>query len=385
MNRPARLTPAFIKRVRRPGRYGDGRGGFGLSLLVKEGSKGQTLKLWSQRINTPGKATNIGLGPYPRVSLTAARELALQNRLTAREGRIPYNRLSNSTSFREAAEKVIAINSGSWKPGSRTEHDWRAAFEEHVFPRLGRRPIELITAQELFNLLAPLMREKPAVAKKLRQRISMVMRWAIVQGLRLDDPSAALKGNLPRSKPTEHHKALPHGEVAEAIRMVRGSDVWIGTKLSFEFMILTATRSGEVRGARWEEIDIEARSWTIPPARTKIAREHVIPLSDRAMEILSQARTLGDGEGLIFPSVMGKEQSGVHLTKLLRKLAINAVPHGFRSSFRDWCGETEVPREVAEACLAHQIGGIVEQAYSRSKLLERRRKAMIAWAEYLER
>ena len=181
-------------------------------------------------------------------------------------------------------------------------------------------------------------------------------------------------------------RALSHSEVAAAIEAVRTSAASVATRLAFEFMVLTACRSGEVRLAGWDEIDLEASEWTIPGERMKAQRPHRVPLSGRAMEILGEARTLGGGGGLVFPSAEGRPLSGSTLSTLLRGLRIAAVPHGFRSSFRDWCGEcSSAPREVAEAALAHVVHDKVEAAYARSDLFERRRVLMHDWAEYIHR
>ena len=177
-------------------------------------------------------------------------------------------------------------------------------------------------------------------------------------------------------------KSLPYAEVSDALAKIRESGAHPGTKLCFEFLVLTATRSGEARLATWDEIDFEKKVWTIPPERMKMAREHRIPLSKHAVKLLAKAQKLSDGSGLIFPSITGKPLSDNTLSKLLRDLKIPAVPHGFRSSLRDWAGERSVPREVAEACLAHVVAG-TEGAYFRSDLFELRHQVMQDWADYL--
>ena len=182
------------------------------------------------------------------------------------------------------------------------------------------------------------------------------------------------------------HPALPYAEVADAIARVRASRAWVGTKRCFEFVVLTAARSGEARGAVWEEIDFEARMWTVPAGRMKARREHRVPLSGRAVEVLREAEAdTGGGSGLVFPSRSGKALSDVTLSKLLRELGIAAVPHGFRSSFRDWASErTNAPEAVAEAALAHVAGDQTIVAYARSDLVERKRDRMARWMRYLQ-
>ena len=180
-------------------------------------------------------------------------------------------------------------------------------------------------------------------------------------------------------------RALPHGEVAGAIERIRTSRAWTGAKLAFEFLVLTAARSGEVRGARWDEMDTEAHVWTVPATRIKMKREHRVPLCRRALDILDAARTLDGGDGvLVFPSISGKRLHDITLSGLLKNQKVAAVPHGFRSSFRDWAAEeTDHPREVIEAALAHVVQNKVEGAYARSDLFERRRRLMDEWAAYL--
>ncbi len=205
-------------------------------------------------------------------------------------------------------------------------------------------------------------------------------------GYRTDNPAGdAIAAALPKVSDTpKHFRAVHHSEAGDVIRMVRESQASLSVRLAFEFLVLTAARSGEVRGALWSEFDMETAIWTIPGERMKGAREHRVPLSSRALEILDEARELDDGSGLVFPAPAGgRPTSASTLSELLRELDIGAVPHGFRSTFRDWCSESaQVPREVAEACLAHVVKG-AEGAYARSDLLDRRRKLMDRWAAYL--
>ena len=212
------------------------------------------------------------------------------------------------------------------------------------------------------------------------------MKWAVAQGYRDDNPAGdAISAALPRNGTrVRHHRALPHAEVASALDTVHGSSARPAVKLAFELVVLTACRSGEVRLSRWSEFDVEQRLWTIPGERTKTGRAHRVPLSTGARSVLRRARECGHGEGFVFSGTRpGRPLSDVALSRLLRQLEIGAVPHGFRSSFRDWCSETGVAREVAEACLAHVVKNRVEAAYARSDLLERRREVMEAWSTYL--
>ena len=223
-------------------------------------------------------------------------------------------------------------------------------------------------------------------ARRVRQRISAIMKWAVAQGYRGDNPAGdAIGSALPRvGNRRRHFRSVHHTEAGDAIRAVREAQASLPARLAFEFLVLTAARSGEVPGVTWSEFDMDAATWTIPGERMKGGREHRVPLSNRALAILVEARTLDDGSGLVFPAPAGrKPMSNSALSKLLRELDIDAVPHGFRSTFRDWCSESaRVPREVTEACLAHTVKG-VEGAYARSDLLDLRRKLMERWAAYL--
>ena len=212
------------------------------------------------------------------------------------------------------------------------------------------------------------------------------MKWAVAQGFRADNPAGDMLSQAlgRQADVTRHMRALPHREVAAAIHTVQDSHAGPITKLAFAFLVLTAARSGELRLATWDEIDLEAEVWTISAERMKAQREHRVPLSGRALDILREAQTLADGSGWVFPSPTGKPLSNMTLSKLLKDLGIPAVPHGFRSSFRDWAQEcTNAPRAVMEAALAHANPDKVEAAYARSDLFERRRVLMGQWAAYL--
>ena len=377
-----RLSATFVKTVTRPGRYGDGRGSHGLSLLVKPMMHGGYSRTWSQRLRINGKPTSIGLGSYPIVTLAEARDAALENRRAVARGHDPRNSIPT---LAEASERVLAIHSANWKDSGRSEKIWRARMRDYVLPQLGRKRVDAITSSDVLSVLLPHWPSKRETMRRTKQRLSRIFRWAIAENYRTDDPAGAtLDAALPRNaSSTRHFAALPHGEVAAAIATVWNSEAWPGTKAAFEFLVLTACRSGEVRLSEWREVDLGSGVWTIPAGRTKTQREHKVPLAPRALAVLDEARQLSDGEGLIFPSPTGRPLSDATLSKLVRTQGIQAVPHGFRSSFRDWCGETGQPREVAEACLAHTVKSKVEAAYARSDLLNRRRILMRAWADYL--
>lgn len=266
---------------------------------------------------------------------------------------------------------------------ARSAEIWRSSLSTYAYPKLGRLTVDKITTAHVLSALMPIWNEKRETARRVRQRIGTVMKWAISEGHRDDNPAGdAIAQALPRnSAPKVHHRGLPQGEVGEALAIVRASGEWWATKAAFEFLGLTASRSGEVRGARWDEIDGDV--WTVPAERMKAGRPHCVPLSTRALEVLSEARAYEDGSGLVFPSMRGNVLSNMTLSKLVKELGIQAVPHGFRSSFRDWCGETGAAREVAEAPLAHTIENKAEVAYARSDLFNRRRALMQDWTDYV--
>ena len=277
----------------------------------------------------------------------------------------------------EAAARVLEQKRPGWRSGKHP-NDWISSLRADAFPELGHRPVGEITTADSLAVLTPIWHGKHVTARRVRQRIGAVMKWAVAMGLRPDNPAGdVLDQALGRQRVVvQHMRALPHSEVAGAIEAVRTSGAALATRLAFEFMVLTACRSAEVRLAGWDEIDLEAGEWIIPGERMKAQRPHRVPLSGGAMEILGEARTLGGG-GLVFPSSEGRPLSGSTLSTLVRGLRIGAVPHGFRSSFRDWCGEcSTAPREVAEAVLAHMVPDKVEAAYARSDLSERRRVPM---------
>ncbi len=387
-SRPYRLSARFVATVREPGRYGDGRGSGGLSLLVKRTARGHLAKSWAQRIQVDGRPRNLGLGVWPHVSLAAARQQCALNLVARGRGERVTGRRQIVPTFEEAAETVLAIHATGWKRGSKSETDWRWTLRTYAMPKLGRRPVDRISTADVMAVLVPIWNEKRVTARKVRQRIGAVMRWAVAQGYREDNPAGeAIGAALPRKGVRPRHlAALPYRKVAAAIATVRGSGANPATVLAFEFMVLTASRSGEVRGARWEEMNLEEREWRVPAERMKTNREHRVPLSTRALEVLGEAEALAGGSGLVFPSATGRVHSRAAISKMVRQLGIGAVPHGFRSSFRDWAAEcTDAPGEVCELALAHVNTNATEAAYRRTDLFERRRALMEQWAAFLDR
>ena len=285
--------------------------------------------------------------------------------------------------FADAAERVWNDRRPGWR-NPRHAHDWKASMARYVTPRIGRMAVCDVATADVLAILTPIWHVRPETARRVRQRISAVLAWAVVMEFRTDNPCDRVGAVLgPQRAVVQHLRAVPHGEVASAIEAVWASRAMPAAKLAFEFLVLTAARSGEVRGAEWDEVDLAASVWTIPGTRMKMRRAHRVPLSTRAVQVLEAARAL-DGGRLVFPGARGARLDDVTLSKLLRDLRIAGVPHGFRSSFRDWAAEeTNHPREVVEAALAHVVPNKVEAAYARSDLFERRRGLMNDWAAYL--
>ena len=342
---------------------------------------------WVQRITIGGRRRELGLGGYPIVSLKDARAQAFANRRLARAGGDPLaekRRRGNLPTFAAAAEQVWE----QLKPGWRNEKyagDWMLGLKRVAFPGLGEKPVTEVTSPDVIDVLRPIWHSSPTTARRIRQRINAVMEWAVAMEYRTDNPCHRIGPVLGRQQENvQHMRALPHHEVASALEATRRSAARRVVKLAFEFLVLTAARSGEVRGAQWSEIDLPERLWTIPAQRMKTNREHRVPLCRWAVETLDRARALSNGSPLVFPTARGKPLKDMALSGLLKDLDIAAVPHGFRSSFRDWASEeTDHPREVVEAALAHVVRNKVEAAYARSDLFERRRRLMDDWAAYL--
>lgn len=382
MNRPNVLSATFVKNVRQPGRYGDGHGGHGLSLLVTQRKNGRLSKRWTQRVRIDGKYTSLGLGVWPAVTLAEARRRAIKNRQILEEGHNP--RSKNAPSFREAAETVIELRIPTWRNGGKSANQWQQSLERYVYPHIGDKSVADINSADVLSILTPHWHHRAETMRRVKQRIGAVLGWAVAAGHRTDNPARGpvIESALPRVNGKKRQRALPHAEVAEALRIVESSGAYRATILATKFVTLTATRSGEARLARWPEMDMKARTWTVPGQRTKSGRPHRVPLSTGAVAILEEARQLWGADGLVFPSVTGRGLSDSTISKLFRELRINCVPHGMRSSFRDWAGETGVPREVCEQALAHVVRG-VEGSYARTDLLELRRPVMESWSQYL--
>lgn len=372
------LTKRFVQNVKEPGTYADARGD-GLLLRVRPGGA----KAWIQRITIKGRRRDLGLGSARFVSLDEAREQAFANMKIARRGGDPRAEERTVPDFAEALESVIALHSPSWRD-KRAPGMWRAAARDYC-KGLSRMPVDGIGPSDVLAILAPLWNAKRRTAERVRTIVAAVFKWSVAQGYRTDDPMMAITAMLPRSGANKnHHRAASHAEIGGALARLRDASGWAPVALALEFVALTATRSGEVRGATWGEIDLEARTWTVPASRMKTNREHRVPLSTRAVEVLEAARPFADESGLIFPSSRGGPLPDNALSRLVHTAGLREAMtvHGLRSSFRDWCAETGKRREDAEAALAHARGE-VEAAYFRSDLFERRRVLMQAWSDFL--
>ena len=343
---------------------------------------------WIQRLLVRGRRRELGLGSLALVPLAEAREKALVNRKLARQGGDPLAEKRRSQAvptFAEAAMRVLEQKRAGWR-NPRHPREWISSLRRLAFPRIGKVPVSEVTSADVLEILTPIWHQQAPTARRVRQRLRAVLEWAVAMEFRMDTPCDRIGPVLgPQQDVTEHMQALPHREVAAVIRTVRTSVAVPAGRLAFEFLVLTAARWGEVRWAEWEEIDRSGRVWTVPARRAKTNRRHRVPLCGRALEILEAAQALGEGAGpLVFTHGGGRPLHDSQLRRLLRELGIAAVPHGFRSSFRDWAGEeTDHPREVIEAALAHVVRNRVEAAYARSDLFERRRLLMDDWARYL--
>ena len=379
-----RLTAAKVKAIKKPGMHGDGNG---LYLRVT----GSGSRSWMQRIVIHGRRRDLGLGGYPAIGLAEARALALANKALVTAGRDPLaeRHRANVPTFREAAKKVYEANLPRWQNGKHTVN-WWGSLELHAFPVIGDVKVDRIRRSDVLAVLEPIWAVRPETARRVRQRVRTVLRWCEAHDYCAGNAAGeALNGALaPMPRLKSHHRALPYREVAEALETVDASDASLAAKLCLRFLVLTAARSGEARGATWDEIDEEAREWRIPAGRMKGGVQHRVPLSSPALAVLEQASPLRDVSGLVFPSPAkpGHPMSDMTLTKVLRTtgLAERATVHGFRSTFRDWAAEcTNAPHAVMELSLAHAVGSSVEQAYARSDLIAKRRELMDQWAAFL--
>ena len=375
-----RLSAAFVRSAP-PGRHCDGNG---LYLYVQPSGA----RSWVQRLVIRGRRRDFGLGSVALVSLAEAREKARANRKLAREGGDPLaerRRARGVPSFAEATRIVLKQKQPGWRSKAHGKY-WLSTLERYAFPRIGKIAVSEVAAADVLEILTPIWHTKKSTAQSVHQRMGSVLEWAVAMEYRTDNPCDRVRPVLgPQNRVVKHMKALPHREVGAAIGKARRTDRMPVARLAFEFLVLTAARWGEVRWAEWSEIDLGEAVWTVPATRMKAKREHRVPLCGRALAILDEARRLGGEDSrLVFTRLNGRPLFEKRLRQLLQKHRIAAVPHGFRSSFRDWAAEeTDHPREVVEAALAHVVQNKVEAAYRRTDLFERRRRLMDDWAAYL--
>lgn len=368
--------------LRKPGRHGDGDG-----LFLQVGTGGSAS--WIVRVQKDGRRRDIGLGSASKISLTVARERAAAARTDIETGVDPVAKRKKAMgipTFRQAAGQFIAEHQKTWRNGKHGKQ-WTTTLERYAYPSIGDTLVSEVETPAVRDLLISIWVEKPETARRVKQRIGAILDWAHAKGYReAEAPMRAIGKGLPRQKKqATHFAAMPYADVPDFIDELRKRQSW--GRLALEAAILTAARSGEIRGATWAEIDLESGLWTIPAERMKAKREHVVPLSQAALSAFKRAAALKTaGHKFVFHgNKRDKPMSDMTLTKVLRDLKQPFTAHGFRSSFRDWVSEeTDFPGDVAEAALAHMVSNKTEAAYRRGKLLDKRRRLMDAWGSYCE-
>jgi integrase len=383
-----KLTAVKVNRLRIPGRYSDGGG---LWLKISEGGG----KSWQFRYTLQHVHRHMGLGPLHSVSLMEARERARQARQLLIDGADPITvkrdhaaslrlEAARAMTFAECAEQFLSVNAGTWK-NDKHRHQWKSTLSTYAFPVFGSLPVQSIDTALVMKVLSPIWQEKRETAERVRGRIHRVLTWATAQQLRSGDNPAEweiLKHLLPNGKKQKaHHPALPYAELPRFISTLR--DKLGVSALALEFCILTAARTSEVIGAKWNEIDLDEKVWTVPAERMKSNRPHRVPLSERALEILKGLNPSDDE--MIFRNGGGRPLSNMAMLELVRGMRPGLTVHGFRSTFSDWCRDrTNYSRDVIEMALAHVIKDKTEAAYRRGDALDKRRRLMTEWARYCE-
>jgi integrase len=386
------LSALAVSKLKDDGRYAVG-GVDGLYLRIAGNSRA-----WVLRIKIGGKRCDVGLGAFPEITMSTARDLAREHRRKVREGVDPIaerrkaraallvERAAAKT-FKECAEAYIAANKAGWKSDKHSKQ-WSATLETYAYPNIGELPVASVSIAHILNILEPIWATKTETASRLRGRIESVLDWAKVRGYRDGENPARWRGHLDKTLPArnkvqkvEHHAALPYAEIGEFMVELRKREGI--TARALEFSILCASRSGEVRNASWAEFDLASKVWTIPADRMKAGKEHRVPLSDDAVALLN-AMPRVTGSEHAFPAPRGGALSDMALTAVLKRMEREGLTqHGFRSSFRDWAGETtSYPREVIEHALAHQLKDKAEAAYQRGDLLTKRALLMKDWAKF---
>jgi integrase len=385
------LTAKKVERAK-PGRYRDAHG---LYLQVRNADN----KSWLLRYERAGRERWLGLGPLHTFSLKEARERARAARQLLQDGIDPIEdrkakaaeralAAAKSMTFRECAEAYIAANEGAWK-NAKHAAQWTATLKAYVYPRIGNLPIADIDTGLVLRCIDPIWRDKTETASRVRGRIESILGWATVRNYRTGDNPARWRGHLEHALPDKgelakvnHHPALPYTEIPAFMALLRQRGGVAARAL--EFTILVCARTGETIGARHSEIDPDARIWVIPASRMKGGREHKVPLSERAVELLKALPTEENNSFVFLGPRAGSGLSNMSMTAVLRRMGRSDITvHGMRSCFKDWCSETtNFPSHVAEMALAHAVGGQVEAAYRRGDLLKKRRQLAEAWARY---
>ncbi|WP_312841046.1 tyrosine-type recombinase/integrase [Delftia tsuruhatensis] len=388
------LGALAVSRLREPGLHAVG-GVSGLYLQVTSSGA----RSWILRATVGGKRRDMGLGGFPDVTLAFAREKAREARSKIEQGLDPIlereralsllrAEQAKSMTFEAACQALIDAKSDEWRnPKHRAQ--WAASLATYAYPTIAKLQVGDVGQAHILSILQPIWKEKTETATRLRGRIEQVLDWARVRGFREGENPARWRGHLDKLLPAPtkiakvvHHKALPIDAMPEFMAQLRQRKGLSARAL--EFLVLTAARSGEVRGATWQEIDMEAAVWTVPAERMKAQKEHRVPLSPQALALLAGMPRV-EGNDLVFPAPRGGQLSDMTLTNLMRRMELEAVPHGMRSTFRDWAAErTHFPREVAEMALAHTIGNAVEAAYRRGDLFTKRAEMMTAWSDFLK-
>jgi integrase len=390
-----RLSHRKVETLKQPGMHNDGGG---LYLQVTGGADGAPRKSWLFRYTVAGRERQMGLGPLSDVPLAEARDRALAAREIRRAGKDPIaereaaraeaNLVAAKTmSFDECATAYIAAHRAGWR-NPKHAAQWSSTVATYCSPMFGKLPVQLVDVGLVMKAIGPLWATKPETASRVRGRVECILDWAKVSGYRDGENPARWRGHLDHLLPArskvrrvKHHAALPYAEIPAFVAALRGRDAVAARAL--EFAMLTAARTGEVLGATWSEIDLDARLWTVPAERMKAGRQHRVPLSDSAMDIMRSMMASKQND-YIFYGDRRATLSNMSLLMLLRRMGCNAITtHGFRSTFRTWVAEcTNYPREVVEAALAHVVGNKVEAAYQRGDMLDKRRPLMAQWEQY---
>jgi integrase len=380
------LSPLEVRRLTKPGLHAVGEVS-GLCLQVKPTGA----RSWILRTVVGGRRSEIGLGGFPTVTLAAARELAREHLLEIRKGADPVatrlqKRRRSMWTFEKVAAAYISTHKAQWKNAKHIDQ-WTNTLTTYAYPVFGHKHVADVTKGDVLAVIEPIWLTKNETAVRLRGRIEAVLGYAMQREYRPEGVNpAALSGlALPKASkvaPIEHHAALPIDAMYSFMQQLRKVD-GMGSK-ALQFVAYTAARSGEVRGATWQEIDLDAAVWTIPKERMKAGKEHRVPLSPEAVAVLKSLPRF-EGTDLVFTGRTKGPLSDMALTAVMRRMKVDAVPHGLRSSFRDWVGDrTATPNEVAELCLAHAVGNQTEAAYRRGDMLDRRREVMELWARFID-